>query len=58
MSLDGPALDLAVRGGLVDLGDGAADAVAACDSAGALVGILKRHGSGRHRLRPNFRGAG
>jgi tRNA pseudouridine55 synthase len=57
-SLDAATLDLAVRGGLVDLGGGAADAVAACDAAGELVGILKRHGSGRHRLRPNFRGAG
>jgi tRNA U55 pseudouridine synthase TruB len=42
----------------VDLGSGSADAVAACDEAGELVGILKRHPSGRHRLRPNFRGAG
>jgi tRNA pseudouridine55 synthase len=58
LALDAAMLDLAVRGGLVDLGSGSADAVAACDEAGELVGILKRHASGRHRLRPNFRGAG
>lgn len=58
LTLDAAAVDLAVRGGLVDLGAPAAEAVAACDEAGDLVGILRRHASGRHRLRPNFRGAG
>ena len=55
-------LDRAVRGGLIDLADlGAAaeaPAVAAVDTAGELVGILRRHDSGHHRLRPNFRGVG
>jgi hypothetical protein len=55
--LDAAALAHVVSGGLVDL-DGAADATAAVDAAGDLVGILRRHESGRHRLRPNFRGAG
>ena len=36
----------------------AADAIAAVDAAGDLVGILRRHESGAHRLRPNFRGLG
>jgi hypothetical protein len=30
----------------------------AVDQVGDLVGILKRHESGRFRLRPNFRGEG
>jgi tRNA pseudouridine55 synthase len=57
-TLAGPMLDAAVRGGLVDLPAplAAALAVAAVDEAGTLVGILARHDSGRHRLRPNFRG--
>ena len=33
-------------------------AVAACDAAGELVGILRPHASGRWRLRPNFQGLG
>jgi hypothetical protein len=51
---------MAVRGGLVELAAplAVAPAVAALDEAGELVGILARHASGRHRLRPNFRGAG
>lgn len=55
--LDEVTLTHAVSGGLVDLAD-AAGAIAAVDAAGELVGILRRHDSGRHRLRPNFRGAG
>jgi tRNA pseudouridine55 synthase len=55
--LDAASLAHVVSGGLVDL-DGAADATAAVDAAGDLVGILRRHESGRYRLRPNFRGAG
>jgi tRNA pseudouridine55 synthase len=55
--LDAASLAHVVSGGLVDL-HGAADATAAVDAAGDLVGILRRHESGRHRLRPNFRGAG
>ena len=56
--LDEAALAHAVSGGLVDLGPDAAETLVACDEAGDLVGILRRHDSGRHRLRPNFRGAG
>ena len=33
-------------------------AVAACDAAGELVGILRPHALGRWRLRPNFQGVG
>jgi tRNA pseudouridine55 synthase len=57
-TLAGPRLEAAVRGGLVDLPAplAAALAVAAVDEAGTLVGILARHDTGRHRLRPNFRG--
>jgi tRNA pseudouridine55 synthase len=58
VTVDAATIGLATRGGLVDLGPTAADCVAACDEAGDLVGILRRHDSGRHRLRPNFRGAG
>ena len=56
-TLDDAVLATAVRGGLVELPapDGP---VAACDEAGDLVGILRRHESGRWRLRPNFRGVG
>jgi tRNA pseudouridine55 synthase len=59
-TLAGALLDMAVRGGLVELAAplAVAPAVAALDEAGELVGILARHASGRHRLRPNFRGAG
>jgi tRNA pseudouridine55 synthase len=57
LTLDAATVALAVRGGLLDLGP-AADCVAACDEAGDLVGILRRHASGRHRLRPNFHGVG
>lgn len=56
--LRGERLDLAVRGGLLDYDLAPAAAVAACDDAGELVGILQRHVTGRYRLRPNFRGAG
>jgi tRNA pseudouridine55 synthase len=57
VDLAGERLALAVRGDLLDYGV-AAPALAACDESGALVGILQRHETGRHRLRPNFRGAG
>ena len=56
--LAGDRLDVAVRGGLIDVPEPSTAAVAAVDDAGELVGILQRHGSGRHRLKPNFRGAG
>jgi hypothetical protein len=36
----------------------AAETLAAVDAAGSLVGILRRHPSGGHRLRPNFLGVG
>ena len=45
-------------GGLVSLPADSADALVAVDEVGDLVGILKRHESGRFRLRPNFRGEG
>jgi tRNA pseudouridine55 synthase len=51
-------LDRAVLGGLVSLPADSADALVAVDQVGDLVGILKRHESGRFRLRPNFRGEG
>jgi tRNA U55 pseudouridine synthase TruB len=51
-------LDRAVLGGLVSLPADSADALVAVDEVGDLVGILKRHESGRFRLRPNFRGEG
>ena len=56
-SLDAATLAGAIRGDLLDLGQ-AAEAIAAFDTAGELVGILRRHESGRHRLKPNFRGLG
>ena len=61
VTLPDDLLGAAVRGGLVDLpaaggGAGSAAALAACDEAGALVGILRPHASGKWRLRPNFRG--
>jgi tRNA pseudouridine55 synthase len=57
-ALDAGDVAHAVSGGLLDLGTGAAESIAALDEAGELVGVLRRHDSGRHRLRPNFRGAG
>jgi len=57
VELAGERLGLAVRGDLLDYGV-TVPAMAACDESGALVGILQRHETGRHRLRPNFRGAG
>lgn len=57
VDLAGERLGLAVRGDLLDYGV-TAPALVACDESGALVGILQRHETGRHRLRPNFRGAG
>lgn len=50
-------LERLVRGAMIDIG--ASDRVlAAVDAVGDLVGILARHDSGSHRLRPNFRGVG
>lgn len=57
VTLAGDQLALAIRGGLIDFGS-PAPALAAIDSAGHLVGILKRHESGSYRLRPNFHGLG
>lgn len=57
-TLAGAALDRAVAGGLLETATPDAPAIAALDADGDLVGILQRHESGRHRLRPNFRGAG
>ena len=59
-TLDGPTLDAAVRGGLVALPPGVAEAdpLAAFDAAGDLIGILRAHAAGGWRLRPNFRGLG
>jgi len=58
-------LATAIAGGLIELPEvvGPASpappaAVAACDEAGDLTGILRPHDSGRWRLKPNFRGAG
>ncbi|MFM8414939.1 MAG: hypothetical protein ACKOCX_09455 [Planctomycetota bacterium] len=63
--LAGDLVEQAARGGLVSLPEGAvraaapspapADAVAACDEGGELVGILRPHASGAWRLKPNFR---
>jgi len=72
VTLPADLLEVAVRGGLFDeppgasaaspapasMTPGAPPAVAACDEGGDLVGILRRHASGRWRLRPNFRGLG
>jgi tRNA pseudouridine55 synthase len=57
VDLAGERLALAIRGDLLDYGM-VSPAMAACDESGTLVGILQRHETGRHRLRPNFRGAG
>lgn len=57
-TLGDDVLAKAVRGGLVAVGGEPAEALAAVDEAGDLVGILKRHESGLYRLRPNFRGEG
>jgi tRNA pseudouridine55 synthase len=61
--LAGDLLEAAARGGLVELpaaaaGGNPSDAVAACDEAGHLVGILRPHPSGRWRLKPNFLATG
>jgi tRNA pseudouridine55 synthase len=58
MTLDDDVLDRAVRGGLIQLPPTAAATVAAFAGDGSLVGILRRHDSGGHRLRPNFLGEG
>jgi tRNA pseudouridine55 synthase len=58
ITLDGDPLARAIRGGLLDLPVDAGAAVAAFGADGELVGILRRHASGGHRLRPNFLGLG
>lgn len=55
-TLDADTLALAIRGIVIVLPDGSADAVAAVDSSGVLVGILRKHSSGGYRLKPNFLG--
>lgn len=50
-------LDRATQGALIDIAS-PTPTLAAVDCAGELVGILQRHASGAHRLRPNFRGRG
>jgi tRNA pseudouridine55 synthase len=57
MTLADDVLERLVRGAIIDIG--ASDRVlAAVDAVGDLVGMLARHDSGSHRLRPNFRGVG
>jgi tRNA pseudouridine55 synthase len=57
ITLANDVLERLVRGAIIDIG--ASDrVVAAVDAVGDLVGILARHDSGSHRLRPNFRGVG
>lgn len=57
ITLADDALERAIRGAIIDIG--ASDRVcAAVDAAGELVGMLAKHDSGGHRLRPNFRGIG
>jgi tRNA pseudouridine55 synthase len=56
--LDADELARAIRGGLIAVPGSPAPALAAVDASGSLVGILKQHESGAHRLRPNFLGAG
>lgn len=58
MVLEGDALARAARGILLVLEADAAETIAAVDAAGSLVGILRRHPSGGHRLRPNYLGVG
>jgi tRNA pseudouridine55 synthase len=72
ITLAAAVLDTAIRGGLIDVPPGVGSeastpaavtagpsaAIAACDEAGDLVGILQPHSSGAWRLRPNFRGVG
>ena len=65
VTLANAVLDVTIRGGLIDVAavvgsepPGPSLALAACDEAVDLVGILQPHASGMWRLRPNFRGAG
>jgi tRNA pseudouridine55 synthase len=57
-SMTGPNAAPATTPLATDLPAGEPPAVAACDPAGELVGILRPHASGRWRLRPNFQGLG
>ena len=57
MTLADDVLERAIRGAIIDVGM-SDRVVAALDSTGELVGMLAKHRSGCHRLRPNFRGAG
>lgn len=57
-TLHGDVLERAVRGGMITIPAAAAGDMAAVDEAGELVGILRPHDAGGHRLRPNFRGLG
>ncbi|MEI6240904.1 MAG: tRNA pseudouridine(55) synthase TruB [Planctomycetia bacterium] len=56
VTLPADMLARAIRGDLLDIDTPAA--AAALDDAGDLVGMLRRHEAGRHRLKPNFRGLG
>jgi tRNA pseudouridine55 synthase len=56
--LEGDALARAARGMMLALEADAAETIAAVDASGSLVGILRRHPSGGHRLRPNYLGVG
>ena len=72
VALPDALLDTAIRGGLIEppavampgspapaaVKASPSAAIAACDEAGELVGILQPHSSGAWRLRPNFRGTG
>lgn len=58
MVLEGDALARAARGMMLALEADAAETIAAVDAAGSLVGILRQHPSGGHRLRPNYLGVG
>jgi tRNA pseudouridine55 synthase len=57
ITLAGDVIERVIRGGLIDIGM-TDRCTAAFDQTGDLVGILTRHESGHHRLRPNFRGGG
>jgi len=59
MTLSDDQLERAATGAILRFGPDPAPLLAAFDTEGSLVGILRRHEpSGSHRLRPNFRGVG